>query len=132
MLDGYLEIFVVGDLVVISQVDGKLVLGVVFVVKQMGKYVVVIICVWLEGKFMLGFFVYQDVGNLVMIGCMVVIVYLGRLQLFGVFVWWFWLVVYVFFLIGFCNCIVVLFNWVVVYWSYQCSVWIIFGDDCDD
>ena len=131
-LPGHPELFVAGDLAALSQADGKPVPGVAPAAKQMGKYVAEVIRARLHGKPEPGPFKYADYGNLATIGRMAAIVHLGRLQLFGVLAWWFWLAAHVFFLIGFRNRIVVLLNWAVAYWSYQRSARIIFGDDRDD
>jgi len=131
-LSGHPELFVAGDLAVLSQANGKPVPGVAPAAKQMGKYVAEVIRARLHGKPEPGPFKYADFGNLATIGRMAAIVHLGRLQLSGVLAWWFWLAAHVFFLIGFRNRIVVLLNWAVAYWSYQRSARIIFGDDQDD
>lgn len=131
-LPGHPELFVAGDLAALSQADGKPVPGVAPAAKQMGKYAAEVIRARLHDKPEPGPFKYADYGNLATIGRMAAIVHLGRLQLFGVLAWWFWLAAHVFFLIGFRNRIVVLLNWAVAYWSYQRSARIIFGDDRDD
>lgn len=94
----------------------------------MGCYVVVNIWWWLCGE--LGvFFCYCDYGNFVMIGWYSVVVDLGMLFgllcFLGYVVWLFWLFVYVWFFIGFCNCFVVLLDWVWVYWIYDCYVCVV-------
>ena len=45
--------------------------------------------------------------------------------------WWFWLVMHVFFLIGFRNRVVVMLNWTWAYWTYQRAARIIFGGKDD-
>lgn len=131
-LPGHPELFVAGDLAVLNQANGKPVPGVAPAAKQMGKYVAEVLRARLHDKPAPGPFKYADFGNLATIGRMAAIVHLGRLQLSGIFAWWFWLAAHVFFLIGFRNRIVVLLNWAVAYWSYQRSARIIFGDDQED
>jgi NADH dehydrogenase len=55
------------------------------------------------------------------------VVDLGKLKVSGLLAWWFWLVMHVFFLIGFRNRLVVLLNWWWAYWSYQRAARIILG-----
>jgi len=77
-------------------------------------------------------FAYRDYGNLATIGRMAAVVDLGKLKFSGLLAWWFWLVMHVFFLIGFRNRLVVLLNWWWAYWSYQRGARIILGGDADD
>ncbi|KRG68258.1 pyridine nucleotide-disulfide oxidoreductase [Stenotrophomonas terrae] len=125
---GHPEIFVGGDLVALTQANGRPVPGVAPAAKQMGKYVAQVISARLAGKPAPAAFRYNDQGNLATIGRMAAIVHVGKLQLSGLLAWWFWLAAHVFFLIGFRNRLVVLLNWAVAYWSYQRSARIILGD----
>jgi NADH dehydrogenase len=74
-------------------------------------------------------FAYRDFGNLATIGRMAAVVEYGRLRLSGVFAWWFWLWIHLFFLIGFRNRLVVLIEWAWSYFSYQRGARIILGGD---
>jgi len=129
---GHPEIFVGGDLVALTQANGRPVPGVAPAAKQMGKYVAQVISARLAGKPAPAAFRYNDQGNLATIGRMAAIVHVGKLQLSGLLAWWFWLAAHVFFLIGFRNRLVVLLNWAVAYWSYQRSARIILGDADED
>jgi NADH:ubiquinone reductase (H+-translocating) len=60
------------------------------------------------------------------------VVDLGKLKFSGLLAWWFWLVMHVFFLIGFRNRLVVLLNWWWAYWSYQRGARIILGRGAQD
>jgi len=131
-LPGHPEIFVGGDLVALTQANGRPVPGVAPAAKQMGKYVAQVISARLAGKPVPAAFRYNDQGNLATIGRMAAIVHVGKLQLSGLLAWWFWLAAHVFFLIGFRNRLVVLLNWAVAYWSYQRSARIILGDADED
>ncbi|MFO7188787.1 MAG: NAD(P)/FAD-dependent oxidoreductase, partial [Pseudomonadota bacterium] len=51
---------------------------------------------------------------------------LGRFKLSGLPAWWFWLLVHIYFLIGFRNRLMVLADWAWSYWTYQRSARIIF------
>ena len=130
---GHPDIFVAGDLAALLQANGKPVPGVAPAAKQMGRVVAHNIRARLAGKPTTPF-AYKDYGNLATIGRMAAVVDLGRLKFSGLLAWWFWLVMHVFFLIGFRNRLVVLLNWTWAYWSYQRAARIILGrvDDDDD
>lgn len=123
---GHPEIFVAGDLAAIEQ-NGRPVPGVAPAAKQMGRFVADSVRRRLHGDSAPRVFRYRDFGNLATIGRMAAIVHIGRLKLSGLPAWWFWLAAHVFFLIGFRNRLVVLFNWAIAYWSYRRSARIIFG-----
>ena len=124
---GHPDIFVAGDLAALAQANGKPVPGVAPAAKQMGKLVAHNLRARLAGK-ATSAFVYKDYGNLATIGRMAAVVDLGRLKFSGLLAWWFWLVMHVFFLIGFRNRVVVLLNWWWAYWSYQRAARIILGE----
>lgn len=124
---GFDNIYVAGDLASLLQ-DGKPVPGVAPAAKQMGAHVARSIRARLAGHDVAPFR-YRDYGNLATIGRMAAVVDLGKLRFSGVFAWWFWLVMHVFFLIGFRNRLVVMLNWTWAYWTYQRAARIILGRD---
>jgi NADH dehydrogenase len=113
------------------QQDGKPVPGVAPAAKQMGAHVAQAIHARLHGVTQGPVFRYRDFGNLATIGRMAAVVHLGRLKLSGLPAWWFWLLIHVFFLIGFRKRLIVLVNWAWSYWSYQRHARIILGKDSD-
>ncbi len=125
------DIFVAGDLAALARENGKPVPGVAPAAKQMGRLVARNIRARLRGEPAVAF-AYKDYGNLATIGRMAAVVDLGRLRFSGLLAWWFWLVMHVFFLIGFRNRLVVLLNWFWAYWSYQRAARIILGGGRDD
>ena len=127
-IPGHPNIYVAGDLASLVQPNGKPVPGVAPAAKQMGRLVAANIRARLAGK-PASAFTYKDYGNLATIGRMAAVVDLGKLRFSGVLAWWFWLVMHVFFLIGFRNRLVVLLNWTWAYWSYQRAARIILGKD---
>lgn len=129
---GHPDIFVAGDLAALVQANGKPVPGVAPAAKQMGRYVARVIRARLAGAAPPPPFAYKDYGNLATIGRMAAVVDLGKLRFSGLLAWWFWLVMHVFFLIGFRNRLVVLLNWWWAYWSYQRAARIILGHDGRD
>ena len=122
---GHPEIFVAGDLAALQQ-DGKPVPGVAPAAKQMGSHVARTIRDRLSRRTTPAFR-YRDYGNLATIGRMAAVVDLGKLRFSGLLAWWFWLLMHVFFLIGFRNRAVVMLNWTWAYWTYQRAARIIFG-----
>ena len=129
---GHPDIFVAGDLAALMQANGKPVPGVAPAAKQMGRYVAQVIRARPAAPAPPPPFAYRDFGNLATIGRMAAVVDLGKLRFSGLLAWWFWLVMHVFFLIGFRNRLVVLLNWWWAYWSYQRAARIILGDDGRD
>ena len=127
---GHPHVFVAGDLASLVQANGKPVPGVAPAAKQMGRLVARNIRARLAGG-ATSAFAYMDYGNLATIGRMAAVVDLGKLKFSGLLAWWFWLVMHVFFLIGFRNRLVVLLNWCWAYWSYQRAARIILGRDRD-
>lgn len=122
---GHPEIYVAGDLAAVEQ-DGRPVPGVAPAAKQMGTCVARSIRASLAGTPSADFR-YRDYGNLATIGRMAAVVDLGKLRFGGVLAWWFWLLMHVFFLIGFRNRAIVLLNWTWAYWTYQRGARIILG-----
>jgi NADH:ubiquinone reductase (H+-translocating) len=119
------EIFVAGDLAQVS-CDGHAVPGVAPAAKQMGRHVAQAIRARMRQR-PAPAFRYRDWGNLATIGRMSAVVDLGRVRFSGLPAWWFWLVMHVFFLIGFRNRLAVLLNWSWAYWTYQRAARIILG-----
>lgn len=108
------EVFVVGDLASVTDAEGKKVPGVAPAAIQMGRHVARNIQADLQGKPRLPF-IYKDKGNLATIGRAAAVASLGRFQFSGLFAWLTWLIVHIYFLIGFDNRIRVLIQWA---WAY--------------
>ncbi|MEH1873762.1 NAD(P)/FAD-dependent oxidoreductase [Nostoc sp.] len=113
-IEGYDNIFVIGDLANFSHQDSKVLPGVAPVAKQQGEYVGKLIQQRLKGK-TLPQFHYNDVGSLAMIGQNLAVVDLGFLKLTGFLAWAFWLLVHIYFLIEFDTKLLVVFQWA---WNY--------------
>ncbi|MEH2195393.1 MAG: NAD(P)/FAD-dependent oxidoreductase [Nostoc sp.] len=113
-IEGYNNIFVIGDLANFSHQDSKVLPGVAPVAKQEGEYVGKLIRRRLKGQ-TLPQFHYNDVGSLAMIGQNLAVVDLGLIKLTGFLAWVFWLVVHIYFLIEFDTKFLVVFQWA---WNY--------------
>jgi NADH dehydrogenase len=109
-LPGFPEIFVAGDLVRMSDLDGQPVPGVAPAAVQMGRHVARSIK---TGKHEA--FDYFDKGIMAIIGKNCAVVKSGGLRLNGFLAWLMWLFVHIAFLIGFRNKLSVLLGWA---WAY--------------
>jgi NADH dehydrogenase len=113
------EIAVIGDLAAIES-SGRLVPGVAPAAIQMGRHAAANVIRALGGEPRLPF-CYRDKGSLATIGRSRAVAVIGRLKLSGFLAWAAWLVVHVFFLIGFRNRFVVMFTWIWAYLTYERS-----------
>ena len=123
-LPGHPEIFAIGDMAAVLQVDGKPVPSVSPAAMQMAKHVANII----EHEARLAAnrdtrpaFKYWDKGTMATIGRSAAVAWIGKLKFSGLLAWLAWLFVHLIFLIGFRNCTSVFFNWVYSYFSYNRS-----------
>jgi NADH dehydrogenase len=123
------EIFVAGDLASLDQ-DGKPVPGVAPAAKQMGAQAARNILARLAGRETARFH-YTDFGALATIGRHSAIAQLPKLQFSGALAWWFWLVLHIYFLIGFRSRLIVLINWAWAYFTYARGARIILGSEND-
>ncbi|HYM48900.1 MAG TPA: NAD(P)/FAD-dependent oxidoreductase [Burkholderiaceae bacterium] len=117
------SIFVVGDLASVMH-DGRPVPGVAYAAKQMGAYAAHAIAssvrVGGEQTATLAPFRYRDRGSLATIGRKSAVAVLpGGIRLSGLAAWWTWLLVHIFFLIGFRNRVTTIVDWMWAYLTYQ-------------
>jgi len=122
---GQLSVFVVGDLAAFEQ-DGRAVPGVAPAAIQMGAHAGANVARAVRGEPPAAFR-YRDKGSLATIGRRRAVALIGRLRLSGPVAWLAWLVIHIFFLIGFRNRLVVLFNWAWAYVTYDRSARLILG-----
>jgi NADH dehydrogenase len=72
-------------------------------------------------------FRYFDKGSMATIGRKAAIAEIGKLHLSGFMAWVAWLIIHIFFLIGFRNRFAALFNWAWSYFTYQRGARLITG-----
>jgi NADH dehydrogenase len=108
-IPGRPNIYVAGDLAAVTR-DGRPVPGVAPAAIQMGKHVADVI----QGKES-GPFRYRDKGSLATIGRSAGVADFGKVRFSGFIAWAAWLVVHIFFLIGFENRLLVMVQWA---WNY--------------
>jgi len=113
-LQGFNDIFVIGDTASVKDASGRPVPGLASAAKQMGKYVGKLVAARVAGQ-SLPPFRYRHEGSLATIGRRAAVVELGPIQLRGFIGWMFWSVVHIYFLIGLRNRFVVAVTWL---WSY--------------
>jgi NADH dehydrogenase len=121
------EIFVAGDLASVTS-SGKPVPGVAPAAKQMGAQVARNILARIAGR-PTSAFRYRDFGSLATIGRHSAVAQLPNLRFSGVLAWWFWLVLHIYFLIGFRSRLIVLINWAWAYFTYARGARIILGTE---
>jgi NADH dehydrogenase len=126
---GHPNIFVIGDTASVTQEDGSPVPGVAPAAMQEGNYVASVITDRAAGKEHEQAFQYVNKGNMATIGRLSGIVDVGGKQYSGFVGWILWLLVHIYYLIGFRNRVVVIFQWVVSYLLFQRTARIISFDD---
>jgi len=124
---GHPEVMVIGDLALFTYQDGNPLPGVCPVAIQQGRHAARNILRTIAGLPRESFH-YWDKGNLATIGRAQAVADLGRLRISGILAWLAWLFVHVFFLIGFRNRFVVIFEWAWAYVTYQRAARLITGD----
>ncbi len=120
------DAFAVGDMVTFSYQTGKPLPGVSPVAMQMGRAAARNIRNFLKGAPYREFH-YFDKGSMATIGRSRAIAEIGKLHLTGWIAWMAWLMIHIFFLIGFRNRAVVLFSWAWSYFTYQRGARLITG-----
>jgi len=126
---GLADVFVLGDLAHFEQ-DGHPVPGVAQPAMQMGDFVARTIKADLEGK-KRRTFRYFDKGDMSTIGRRAAVAKVEwpfKAHLSGLPAWAIWLVVHIFFLIGFRNRVAVLSSWIWSYFTYSRGARLITGD----
>lgn len=126
-IPGYPEVFVIGDLAAFIHQTGKPLPGVCPVAIQQGRHAARNIQRAIRGEPPQPFH-YWDKGNLATIGRAHAVADFGHLRISGVLAWLAWLFVHVFFLIGFRNRFIVIFEWAWAYFTFQRGARLITGD----
>jgi NADH dehydrogenase len=111
------EVFVTGDLAAFEQ-DGRPVPGVAPAAMQMGAHAARNVLRRVAGQPSRPFR-YVDKGSLATIGRRAAVAVIGRVKLWGFPAWLAWLGIHIFFLIGFRNRLVVMFEWALAYFTHQ-------------
>ncbi len=115
---GHPRIFVIGDAARVDGPDGKPLPGVSPVAMQQARCVAKSIRRAIVGKDTVKF-VYFDKGSMATIGRSRAIAMVQRMHLSGFLAWLAWLVVHIWYLIGFRNRLVVMLTWAWSYFTYR-------------
>jgi len=126
-IPGHPEVFVIGDLAALKNEKGNVLPGVAPVALQEGAAAARNIERDLQRQPRKPFH-YFDKGNLATIGRNAAVGEVGKLHLSGFIAWLSWLFVHIFFLIGFRNRVIVLFQWAWSYLTYERGARLITGD----
>ena len=118
-------VFVVGDICALQQ-DGKWLPGVAQVAKQGGQQAAKNVVRAVRGL-PLQPFRYRDYGNMATIGRGSAVADIGPLKVSGFFAWLIWILIHIFWLIGFRNRIAVMSEWAFSYLTMQRRVRLITG-----
>jgi NADH dehydrogenase len=113
-LPQYPNIFVIGDTASIKS-QGQPVPGLAPAAMQEGDFAARVISARVSGRQVPSSFTYRDKGSLATVGRAFAVATIRQWQLSGWVAWMLWLVVHIFFLIGFRNRFIVMFQWA---WSY--------------
>jgi NADH dehydrogenase len=127
-VSGHPNIFVIGDTASVTE-NGKPLPGIAPVAMQEGRYVASLIADIVAGKAHPQPFHYVNKGNLATIGRFFGIVDVAGFQMAGLLAWVFWLVVHIYYLIGFRNRFMVMFQWALSYLLFQRSARLIVFED---
>jgi len=111
-LPGHPEVFALGDMVRVRAGDGSLMElpGVAPVAMQQGRYAAAVVRARLAGR-PSSPFRYRDKGNLATIGRGAAVADIKGLQLSGFLAWVTWVVVHLWYLVGFENRVLVFIQW---------------------
>jgi NADH dehydrogenase len=113
-LPGHPEVFALGDMVRVRDAEGqpRVLPGVAPVAMQQGRYAAAVIRSRLRGRPRSKPFRYRDKGNLATIGRAAAVADVKGLRLSGFLAWATWLVVHLWYLVGFQNRVLVMIRWV--------------------
>lgn len=140
-LPGHSEVFAVGDIVTLTDRNGRLVPGVSPAAMQMGKHVAKLVAAELRQNrprpatpeahasraAERAAFAYWDKGNMATIGRSKAVAEIRSLHFSGFLAWLFWLFVHLVFLVGLRNRVSVFFQWLYSYLTYKRGARIITG-----
>jgi NADH dehydrogenase len=135
---GHPEALAIGDIVTLRDANGVRVPGLAPSAIQMGKHAAKVIDRRItdarsghdEPDPAALPFAYRDKGQMATVGRKRAIAEVGRFRFAGVLAWLAWLIVHLFFLIGFRNRVSVLTSWVYAYVTFRRGARIIFDEGC--
>jgi NADH:ubiquinone reductase (H+-translocating) len=131
-LPGHPEVFALGDMVRVRGSDGspQPLPGVAPVAMQQGRYAAKVVRERLRGR-QAKPFRYVDKGNLATIGRAAAVADIRGVKLSGVLAWLTWVVVHLWYLVGFQNRVVVFIRWAFSFFTHGRSARLITGEGAE-
>jgi NADH dehydrogenase len=117
-ISGHDNIFVIGDTALVTQ-NGKHLPGLAPIAMQEASYVASVIADKVAGKEHPQPFHYRNKGTLATVGRSFGVVDIGIIRFTGFFAWLTWLLIHLYFLIGFRNRLVVFIQYAWVFFTFQ-------------
>ncbi len=117
-IPGHPNIFVIGDAMSMKDKNGSALPGVAQVAMQQGKFVARIISSHIKGVPSPAAFNYFDKGNMATIGKRLAVAKVGPIEIKGSLAWLSWVVIHIWYLIGFSKKLLVMIHWI---WAYLFS-----------
>lgn len=115
-IPGYSNIFVLGDISHLKDKNGKPLPGIAPVAMQEGYYIGKLLKKEANGESGESF-KYLDKGNMAVIGKNAAVAQLGKLEFSGYIAWILWVVVHIWYLIGYDNKLMIMLRWAWTYWT---------------
>ena len=125
-IPGHPDVFVIGDLAAFLHQGGRPLPGMAPVAIQMGRHAAGNILRAARGESTQPFR-YRNQGMMATIGRHAAVVEIGAIRINGFVAWLLWLVIHIFFLIGFRNRLLVLIEWAWAYVTFNRGVRLITG-----
>lgn len=129
---GLPEVFVAGDVALVSDATGRPLPGVAPAAKQAGAYVARVVAARMSGRPAPPPFRYRDFGNLATIGRRAAVIDFGWLRIKGGIAWWIWGIAHIYFLIGMRNRLIVSLQWLWAYLTFDRGARLITGRERED
>jgi NADH dehydrogenase len=126
-LPGHAQVFAIGDMAHFPGDGEKPLPGLAPVAMQQGEYVARVIGRRLRGEPAPAPFAYQDRGMMATVGRSRAVLQTSRMKLAGFTAWMLWLVIHIWYLMGFRNRVAVLASWCWSYLTYRQGARLITG-----
>lgn len=123
-IDGYDNVYVIGDMAACTDADGVDVPGLAPAAIQMGQHAATNIKRRIADRGLLEY-TYMDKGQMATIGRSKAIAKSGPFEMSGFFAWLAWLFIHLMYLVEFRNRVAVLFEWAYAYLTFQRSARIV-------
>jgi len=118
LLPGHRYIFAIGDQIRFESSDGRPLPGQAPAAMQEGRHAALNIIRLIEGRPTVPFH-FIDKGQMATIGRRRAITEVGPLRLAGPLAWWVWLIIHVYYLVGFKNKLSVIIQWAFAYLTWR-------------